>query len=282
MGNKIAIVADRISWEERQLIETAPQYGLQMHWVNDEALCLGGFEAKSISGYDALLIRSRSYTRGGLLATLAAESRIPVLNTPEAIHACENKLALRVVLRKAEVPVPDFRLVLSRQDLDMALAEFSMPVVVKPIFGGMGRRVHLLRDLTTAQSFYDYIDDLGHAFEQACLVEPYLGSRSVRCLVVGRSLVAAAEFESNGSDWRNNAALGSQHRAVAREPAILQIVEQVIDQLGCGIYGVDLFKTAAGYVVNEVNHAPGFRAVATATGIDVASAIGSHLQEILR
>lgn len=281
MGNKIAIVADRISWEERQLIQTAPQYGLQMDWVNDEALCLGRSEAKSISGYDAILIRSRSYTRGGLLATLAGESMIPVLNTPEAIHACENKLALRVVLRKAGVPVPDFRLIVSRQDFNIALAEFPMPLVVKPIFGGMGRRVHLLREHTTAQSFYDYIDDLGHAFEQACLVEPYLGSRSVRCLVVGRSLVAAAEFESNGADWRNNAALGSQHRAVAREPAILQIVDQVVDELGSGIYGIDLFKTPAGYLINEVNHAPGFRAVATATGIDVASAIGGYLLEML-
>ena len=119
------------------------------------------------------------------------------------------------------------------------------------------------------------------AFEQACLVEPYLGSRSVRCLVVGTRLAAAAEFESNGEDWRNNAAIGSNHRAVAADADVRQIVDSVVGQLGPGIYGVDLFHTPTGYVVNEVNHAPGFRAVATATGVDVVSVIDSYLREVL-
>ncbi|NEE46068.1 RimK family alpha-L-glutamate ligase, partial [Streptomyces sp. SID8455] len=44
---------------------------------------------------------------------------------------------------------------------------------------------------------------------------------------------------------------------------------------------VDLFATPEGYVVNEVNHAPGFRAVASATGADIPSAIGRYVQELL-
>lgn len=280
MGTKVAIVADRISWEERQLITSAPNLGLEVEWVNDESLCLGHPNAESLNNYDGVLIRSRSYTRGGLLATLAA-TRIPTFNTPDAIRLCENKLSLRVLLREAGVPVPEFRLVLSRKDFQKAMAELPFPLVLKPIFGGMGRRVTLLHQPDTAQSVYDYVEDLGHAFEQACLVEPYLGSRSVRCLVVGSTLAAAAEFASNGTDWRNNAAIGSDHRAVAHEPEIQRIVADVVAQLGEGIYGIDLFRTETGYVVNEVNHAPGFRAVATATGVDVASVIGRYVQEVL-
>ncbi|MEV7980166.1 RimK family alpha-L-glutamate ligase [Streptomyces sp. NPDC086519] len=281
MGGKVAIVADRVGWEERQLMQAASAFDLDIEWVNDESLCLGDPDADSISDYDAVLVRSRSYTRGGLLASLAEASRIPTLNSASAIHACENKLELRTLLRSAGVPVPDFRLVLSRRDFEKALEQFSLPLVLKPVFGGMGKRVTLLRHSDTAQSVYDYVEDLGHAFEQACLLEPFVEGGSVRCLVVGRELVAAARFVSGGADWRNNAALGNRTQSVDQQPELLKIVDSVVDVLGSGIYGVDLFETASGYVVNEVNHAPAFRGVATATGVDVTSAVGRHVREVL-
>ncbi|MGX2995717.1 ATP-grasp domain-containing protein [Streptomyces sp. JNUCC 64] len=282
MGGKIAVVADRLGWEERLLIQSAPDFGLHAEWVNDESLCLGHPDAPSVGGYDVVLVRSRSYTRGGLIASLAEASGVRVLNTARAIHACENKAALRTLLRAADVPVTDFRLVLSRKDFTRALEELELPVVLKPVFGGMGKRVTLIRDADTAQSVYDYVEDLGHAFEQAGLVEPYVGGgTSVRCLVVGRELVGAAEFASGGTDWRNNAALGNSHRALAHDPEVAKIVDAVVAELGPGIYGVDLFRTPDGLLVNEVNHAPAFRAVSASTGADVPSAIGRHLQELL-
>ncbi|GAA2273331.1 MULTISPECIES: ATP-grasp domain-containing protein [Kitasatospora] len=282
MDRTIAIIADRIGWEERRLIDVAPGLGLRIDWVNDESLCLGHPEQAPLNGYDAVLVRSRSYTRGGLVATLAEAARIPTLNSASAIRVCENKLSLRAVLRSAGVPVPDFRLVLSRKDFDKALAELSMPVVLKPVFGGMGKRVALLRTADTAPSVYDYVEDLGHGFEQACLIEPYLsGGSSIRCFVAGRELVAAAEFESAGTDWRSNAALGNRHRAMEHDPEVLKIVDSVVDELGEGIYGIDLFNTPDGYLVNEVNHAPAFKAVASATGADVATAVARYLREVV-
>ncbi|EWM17290.1 30S ribosomal protein S6 modification protein [Kutzneria sp. 744] len=282
MGPSIAIVADRIGWEERRLLDVAGDFGLRIDWVNDESLCLGDPAAPQLRDYDVAMVRSRSYTRGGLIATLAEAAGVRTLNSARAIHACENKAALRAELGAAGVPVPEFRLVLSRKDFDKALAEMALPLVFKPVFGGMGKRVTLIRDADIAASVYDYVEDLGHAFEQACLLEPYIGGgTSVRCLVVGTELVGAAEFSSGGTDWRNNAALGNSHRAVEHDPEVLKIVDGVLGVLGAGIYGVDLFRTADGFVVNEVNHAPGFRAVAAATGTDIASAVGRHLKEQL-
>ncbi|MCX2183374.1 RimK family alpha-L-glutamate ligase [Streptomyces sp. SKN60] len=282
MTKKVAVVADRIGWEERKLIELGPGLGVEVDWVNDESLCLGGADAPSVNAYDALLVRSRSYTRGGLVATLAEEAGIPVLNSARAINACENKAVLRAVLRAASIPVPDFRLVLSRKDFAKALDELGVPVVLKPIFGGMGKRVTLIRHTDTAHSVYDYVEDLGHAFEQACLVEPFLaGGSSVRCLVAGSEIVAAAEFASAGTDWRSNAALGNSSTAIAHDPDVVKIVDAVVAELGPGIYGIDLFRTEDGLVVNEVNHAPAFRGVASTTAADIPSAIVSYVQELL-
>jgi [lysine-biosynthesis-protein LysW]--L-2-aminoadipate ligase len=282
MGPRVAVVADRIGWEERRLIDVAGDFGLRIDWVNDESLCLGDPAAPALRDYDVAMVRSRSYTRGGLIATLAEAAGVRTLNSAKAIHACENKAALRAELGAAGVPVPEFRLVLSRKDFEKALDELALPLVFKPVFGGMGKRVTLIRDADVAASVYDYVEDLGHAFEQACLLEPYIGGgTSVRCLVVGTELVGAAEFSSGGADWRNNAALGNSHRAVAHDPEVLKIIDGVLAVLGAGVYGVDLFRTADGFVVNEVNHAPGFRAVASATGSDIASAVGRYLKEQL-
>ena len=279
---RIGIVADRVGWEERALIERASHLGLRVDWVNDESLCLGAVDAPSVADFDALLIRSRSYTRGGLLAALAEAGGVRVHNSAAAIHACENKLVLRAVLREAGVPVPDFRLVLSRADFAAALDGLGMPVVVKPVYGGMGKRVTLIRDRDLANSVYDHIEDLGHGFEQAYLAEPFLaGGRSIRCLVVGRQIVVTAEFRGAGGDWRSNAALGNRSRSLAQTPEVRKIVDAVVDRLGPGIYGIDLFDTAAGYLVNEVNHAPAWRGVAETTDLDIPAAVLGHLQEVL-
>ncbi|GAA1855369.1 RimK family alpha-L-glutamate ligase [Myceligenerans crystallogenes] len=281
MTGRVAVVADRIGWEERRLIEAAAGQGLTAEWVNDESLCLGGQDAP-LHRFDAVLVRSRSYTRGGLVATLTEAAGIPTLNTASAIRTCENKLDLRTALRHAGVPVADFRLVLSRKDYRRAITELGTPFVLKPIFGGMGKRVTLVRSADVAQSVYDYVEDLGHGFEQASLAEPYLAAgTSIRCFVVGRQVVATAEFASAGEDWRSNAALGNRRTALDTDPAVTKIVDDVIDVIGPGIYGIDLFRVGGEHVVNEVNHAPAFRGVTEATGTDVPAIVVEYVKEVL-
>jgi RimK family alpha-L-glutamate ligase len=281
MPARVALVADRVGWEERRLIRSAQEADLRIEWVNDESLALGHPDAAPVRDFDALLVRSRSYTRGGLIAALAEADGVRVLNSAAAIHACENKLVLRAVLREAGVPVPDFRLVLSRRDFEKALADLGTPAVLKPVYGGMGKRVTLIRDHDLAQSVYDYVEDLGHAFEQACLLEPYLGGGSIRCLVAGREIVAAAEFENAGTDWRSNAALGNRTRALSHRPEVQKAVDGVVDRLGPGLYGIDLFATPSGHVVNEVNHAPAWRGVTSVSGTDIPGAVVRYLKETL-
>ena len=97
MDRAVAIVADRLGWEERLLVDAGPSAGMRIEWANDESLCLGAPRPAALGRYDAVLVRSRSYTRGGLVATLAEAAGIPTLNSPAAVHACENKLSLRAL-----------------------------------------------------------------------------------------------------------------------------------------------------------------------------------------
>lgn len=277
---RVGIIADRIGWEERRLIDSPDRDSIVFEWLNDESLCLGGPALDQLSErFDAVLIRSRSYTRGGLIAALTEAAGICTLNSASAVSLCENKLLLRSKLKEAGIPVTDYRLVLARKDFEKAVQEVGLPAVLKPVFGGMGKRVALLREPDTAHSTYDYIEDLAHGFEQASLLEPYLADgASIRCFVAGREVVATAEFRSAGTDWRSNAALGNQRARIPRSDVVDTLVDRIIDVIGEGVYGIDLFRTDAGYVVNEVNHAPAFRAVEDAAGVDVAARVLRYVE----
>ncbi|MFJ9854858.1 RimK family alpha-L-glutamate ligase [Streptomyces sp. NPDC101150] len=278
-GGTVAVISDRLGWEERQLLRQLPTVGLQGQWLNDESLCLG-ITGITLPGITAAVIRSRSYTRGRMIATLLHDKHIPTLNSPQAIQKCENKLDLLLELSRAGLPVSDCRLVLSRKDLHRACDELGLPFVVKPLYGGRGRRVLLLRDRDLVDATYDCIEDLAHGFEQACLAEPFLEGAPLRILVVGDRPLAAVHFSPSPTDWRSNAATGGTP-ALHHDPGITDLAKRVVGVLGPGIYGVDVIQTADGPVVGEVNHAPGYRALSSVAPCDVTAAIAEHLQEML-
>lgn len=278
MNGVVAIVADRLGWEERQLVDRLRDAGVAGEWVGDDKLGLG-LPKVEVPEWRLAVIRSRSYVRGRLVATLLTEAGVRTLNTPQAIATCENKVDLLRALHEANIAVPPFRLILSRDDLATAVAEFGLPMVVKPLFGGLGRRVLLIRDHDTVNSFYDYVEDLAHSYERVCVAEPYVSGANIRCFVVGDHPIATVEFRRSDTEWRSNAAMSSTAHAVSGTDRIEDVVRRVVDVLGPGIYGVDLFDTADGVLVGEVNHVPGFRAISSIAPVDIAAAISGYLLE---
>ncbi|MCM1011812.1 RimK family alpha-L-glutamate ligase [Brevibacterium sp. XM4083] len=278
MTKSIAILSDRVGWEERQIVDRAAAMGMRTEWINDASLPIDQHGIRALEPFDVALVRSKSYVRGGLIAASGSTGNTRMLNTASAIQICENKLITRQTLSRAGIPVPEYRLVFSRESFREAVEAMRFPVVMKPIYGGLGKRVTLLTDKRTAESVFDYVADLGHGFEQACLLEEYMSENSWRVLVVGTRIVAAAEFQPAPGDWRSNAALGSGHNELELTPKVQQVIRGVVDQIGPGIYGIDIFRRGDGGVVNEINHAPGFRGVTEGSGVDVSDEICRYIE----
>src|SRR5262245_912268 len=106
---KLAVVADRIGWEERRLLDAAKVRGIEAFWMDDRGLCARP-GAAGVPDATAYLMRSRSYTRGGVLAGLLDDGSRRVVNSPAAIAACEDKLRTARLVGNAGLPTPDFRL----------------------------------------------------------------------------------------------------------------------------------------------------------------------------
>ncbi|WP_158887945.1 ATP-grasp domain-containing protein [Amycolatopsis anabasis] len=270
----LAVLADRVGWEERLLLAEGRRRGVETRWLDDGELCAGPDGTRFA---DVCLLRSRSLSRAAALSGVLAGHGVRLVNAPHAIRVCQSKLETARVLRTAGLPVLDFRVVLSRRDLTRAIGEFGVPCVVKPVFGGLGRRVLLVRDPELAQAAYDYVDHFGQGFDRVLLAQPFHPGADERAVVVGGRVVAHYRREPAPDDWRANVSAGGTADATVRCGQIDAVARRVAHAVGAEVFGLDLFVLPDGScVVNEVNHVPMFRGAVRATGADVAGAIVAH------
>jgi RimK family alpha-L-glutamate ligase len=277
----VALIADRVGWEEKAIMAAVRERGGRAEWLDDGALCCGARE--HVPAARAYLIRSRSFVRGPLIAeTIAAgvggvDGAGPgdgsVINPAEAIALCSNKVTTLARLRQFGLPTVPYRLVLTRADLSAALDVLGLPLVLKPVYGGLGRRVMLVRERDVADSAYDYVEHYAQNFDRALIAQPYLaGASDVRVLAIGGEAVAAME-RTAAEDWRANVELGATAAPIEVDAEIGSIVAAVGERIGAPIFGLDLFRHEGALLVGEVNHSPLFRGIVDATGIDVAGPI---------
>lgn len=283
----VALIADRIGWEEKAILAAARERGARAEWLDDGALCCGS--RADVAAARTYLIRSRSFVRGPLIAeTIAAgpgaggagaggsagdgdDGR--VINSVEAIATCSSKVTTLARLRRAGLPTVPYRLVLTRADLALALDAVGLPLVLKPVHGGLGRRVMLVRERDIADSAYDYVEHYGQNFDRALIAQPYLaGATDVRVLAIDGAAVATME-RVPGADWRANVELGAAAVAIDPSAEVKRLTAAVGELIGARIFGLDLFRHGGALLVGEVNHSPLFRGVVEATGIDVAGRI---------
>jgi ribosomal protein S6--L-glutamate ligase len=102
------------------------------------------------------------------------------------------------------------------------------------------------------------------------------GERSIRLMVVGGTMVAAAEFGAAEGEWRSNSARGGTATACDPSPEESALAVKAATALGLGHCGVDLVKSDECPTILEVNPTPGFLRLEEATGVDVAGAIVEH------
>jgi [lysine-biosynthesis-protein LysW]--L-2-aminoadipate ligase len=273
---RIAIVADRVGWEERLLLAAAADRSARAFWLDDGDMCAGP-RAATAAPADVYLIRSRSYTRGGALAGLLADGGSRVVCTPAAIAVCQDKLATARALAGAGLPVPDFRLVLTRKDLRAAIGELGLPCVLKPVFGGLGRRVLLIRDRDLADASYDYVEHYGQSFDRVLLAQRYHPGHDQRVIVAGPDVVAAYQ-RTGRDDWRANVATGAAVSPIPPGSVPHELAVAAATAAGAEVCAVDLLADpAGGSVICEVNHVPMFRGAMAASHRDIAGAIISYL-----
>lgn len=229
--------------------------------------------AFNLDSFDAVLVRvmppgslEQVVFRMDVLGQLEAAG-VTVVNPPRAVEAAVDKFLATAKLRAAGLRVPRTAVC---QTADEALTHFAAlggDVVLKPLFGSEGRGITRLNDEALAERACKMLEQLGAVIYLQEFV-PHEGA-DLRLLIVGERVLAMRR--RNPLDWRTNVSRGATAEAFTPDEAMIEIARRAAAAVGAPVAGVDLLPGRDGnlYVI-EVNAAPGWKALAACTGVDVA------------
>jgi glutathione synthase/RimK-type ligase-like ATP-grasp enzyme len=216
-----------------------------------------------LAEYDALLIRETTQIGHHTFrfANKADSEGMAVIDDPDSILRCTNKVYLAELLEANRVPRPK-TLILRRETLLDAEAEIPYPIVVKIPEGSFSRGVFKAADRAELQRI------AAKLFKQSDLIlaQEYLYTEfDWRIGILGRRPLYACKYFMSEAHWQIVRHDGDGHHeeglfeTVAVEDAPVAVVRAALkaaNLIGNGLYGVDLKVTERGPAVIEVNDNP--------------------------
>jgi ribosomal protein S6--L-glutamate ligase len=183
------------------------------------------------------------------------------------------------LLAGAGLPVPP---TWTGQSANEALGAFDVlggDVVVKPLFGSEGRGLLRIGDKELAWRTFHALERLGAVlYLQRMVRHP---GHDLRVFVLRGSVLGVMRRHTSPGEWRTNVALGGRAESCRLDPEATRLALAAARAVRAELAGVDLIHDLdrGSLVVIEVNAVPGWRALASVTGIDVAAEILSALKE---
>ncbi|MEM2144223.1 MAG: lysine biosynthesis protein LysX [Candidatus Jordarchaeaceae archaeon] len=277
----IGLIYNQISWEEKAIAEEAKKQGLKVKPFDIRKIYLKIQNERELSDIDVFLERSLSYTKG-LFSTMVLESQgFKVINSAECQEICGNKLKTSVALNNLGIQQPKTYVAFSYESALEALEKLGYPAIIKPLIGSWGRLVAILKDEQSAKAILESREVLGSVFHKVYYLQEFIDSgRDIRVFVIGESVAAAMYRYLIPGDWRSNATIGGRAEPCEVTPQIEDLALKAAAATKGEIVGVDLFERDNQLLVNEVNHAPGFRHIVAATGVNIAEKILEYLKTV--
>jgi tetrahydromethanopterin:alpha-L-glutamate ligase len=211
-----------------------------------------------------------------------AAAGVPVVNPPRAVETAVDKYLSLSRLAAAGLPVPPTFAGESARAAFEAYEQLGPDVVVKPLFGSEGRGIVRVSDPELARRTFHTLERLGAViYVQKTVRHPGYDHRA---FVLDGRILAAMRRTARAGEWRTNVAVGGRPERSVLSPEVEQLALRAAEAVGAVVAGVDILDDLdrGGPVVLEVNAVPGWRALAGATGVDVAAALLETLRSRMR
>lgn len=275
----------------RRLAQAAKSCGAEAVVIDPYTLSLTHKDGKPVflptgitDGLHAVLPRQGAEIKTAALAVVGHFERhgVRVINRLSGILKARNKYLTCQALAAAGLAVPETIYATSLYVCHTARKSFApLPTIIKPISGRQGTGIHCLDPDAALPG------DIKAELESSrgVLVQEFIPPRhreDIRALVVGSKVIGAVSLTPPEGDFRSNFHIGSSIVPFDMPADLARLACRAVQAVGLDIAGVDLILPRHGLpMIVEVNYAPGFRGLESATGIDVAGKIMSYaLSEI--
>ena len=274
---RIGFLYTRLRLEEKYLLEELEkQEGVDVVRINDGDLY---FDISHIpEPVDVLFERSISYSRGLYISKIYESNGVTVVNSSRVAERCGDKYITSQILVKEGIPTPRVIMAFDEESALAAAEEIGYPFVLKPVVGSWGRLLARVEDRSTAEAFIEHKATLGVS-HQVFYLQEYINKpgRDIRAFVVGDEPICAIYRTSE--NWITNTARGGVASNCPLTSELVEICRQTARAIGGGLLAIDLFETANGLVVNEVNHTMEFRNSIETTGVNIPALMVEYVLE---
>jgi glutathione synthase/RimK-type ligase-like ATP-grasp enzyme len=260
---KVAILWDR---EEKhkpsnaqaieRFVEAAPLVGLDAEVVGPDSL-------ERLGEYDGLLIRAGTDVAGYTyeFARRAESLGMPVVDDPDSILKCTNKVFLRELMSRHRIPEPK-TMVVNRDNLDQVIPTLGLPCVLKLPDSGFGLdvlKIEAAEQLESEAKRFFAVSEL--LIAQEWLPTGY----DWRIAVYDRRPLFACKYFMAPGHWKVNQVVEGEALvegetkayAIGEVPeAVVRMAVAAANLIGRGLYGVDIKEADGRCYMIEVNDNP--------------------------
>jgi len=224
--------------------------------------------ARAPQEVDLVFERSISYSRGLYISRIFEAHQVPVINPSLLAERCGDKYVTSQILVNNHIPTPRVLMAFDEPSALAAVDAIGYPCVLKPVIGSWGRLLALVENRSDAEAFIEHKAALG-IHHQVFYVQEYVHKpgRDIRAFVIGAEPICAIYRTSES--WITNTARGGVASNCPLTPELIEVCRATARAVGCGLLAIDVFETADGLLVNEVNHTMEFRNSITTTGVNI-------------
>jgi len=202
----------------------------------------------------------------GLFNRLSDHGAI-MLNTPESMALCNDKLSSQVTLNSSGFRTPYSVAVGSVDLLDNAIKQIEddgclkFPMIIKTLRGTHGIGVMKVDSLSSLKSVAQALMSEG---QEIMLQEFIEHEESARLIMLGDEMLAANKRKQpkDKDEFRTNSHLGSETEKYEPSEDELAMGRRIVELFGCRFCAIDyIIKGEHNLIVLEVNGSPGLEAI---------------------
>jgi [lysine-biosynthesis-protein LysW]--L-2-aminoadipate ligase len=274
---RVGFLHSLIRKEEKLLIDAFRRHDdVELVMLDDRKLI---FDLRSKPDVDVVIERSINHSRALHGLKLLESAGLRCVNTAHVASVCGDKILTSVALQDHGVAQPEVRIAFTEQSALSALDELGYPAVLKPAVGSWGRLLSKVNDREAAESILEHKAILGSYHHSIFYIQKYVEKqgRDIRSFVIGDTCVAAIYRSSE--HWITNTARGATASNCPVTDELADMSLRAAKAVGGGVVAVDLFESADGLLVNEVNYTMEFRNSIDTTGVDIPALMADYVVE---
>jgi glutathione synthase/RimK-type ligase-like ATP-grasp enzyme len=263
----IACFVERYTVSRAEELTALVNFKLAAHQLGHQLEYVFRKDLAKIPTYDALFIRSLTdpLNAAYVAARMAELHGMKVIDDPDSIIICCDKINMYMHLMRAGVRIPDTRFIgkseLDKDAMAQLFEELGAPLILKAPHTSFSMHVDKVESVSAfeevAKKYFRRADEI--------VVQRFVPSRfDWRVTTLNGEVLFVCKYVMPGNSWKiqrndNGHIIWAKIEAVdpsTVDPRLLETGLRAANAIGKGLYGVDIKEIDGKYVVIEVNDNP--------------------------